>query len=197
MWFKIWYYPLPLIPVSALSVSTEYSQWCKGQFQDHTEWLKHSLCYSRCSPSHKIFFSYPTIFHLKSVASWIHLQFWLVCKRPEWALARHPKHSWLSRMMHFSMATGLQYQRLFLLMNLGPQRVQIKYSHGYTSCCSLTGWRGSLLILYSSTWLTGIYYSCHHPELDVEINGVKRRLPHWFKFSGEKNSKALFCLQSD
>lgn len=39
----------------------------KGQFQYHTECLKHSLCYSRCSPWHKIFsFSYPTIFHLRS-----------------------------------------------------------------------------------------------------------------------------------
>lgn len=39
---------------------------------------------------------------------------------------------------------------------------------------------------YSSTGLTDIYYSCHHEELDMEINGVKRRFPCWFKFSGEK-----------
>lgn len=118
----------------------------KGQFQHHTEWLKHSPCYSRCPPWHKIFsFSYPTIFHLRSVTPWINLQFWLTSKSPEWTQDRHLKHSWLSIMMHFSMATTQWYGRLFLLMNLGPQRVQIKHSHGYTSCCSLTSWSRSLL----------------------------------------------------
>lgn len=194
MCLRIWLHSLPLIPVPALSLSTEYFQWHRT-LRDNSSTTQSvwSTVFVTAGVLHgtKSFPSPTQPFSTWGlVTPWIHLQFWLTSKWPEWTLDRHLKHSWLSVMLHFSMATTPWYQRLFLLMNLSLQRVEIKHSCGYTSC-SLTGWRRNLFILYSSTWLTGIYYSCHHAMLDVEINGIIKRLPCWFKFSGGKEPQSM------